>query len=478
MAYPIPASSGTIRDGGLGVLPEDTSATSWKIGSSSAGVAGTVYSFRGSDTQSVVSTLGYGPLVDATIHHLLKSGGKTVLAYKATASTAGSNSAVVAVGTSPALTLTGAPYNQAQGVVQVVSGGVIGTSSFRYSLDGGDTYSDSIATAATYLIASLGVTLNFAAGTYVAGDSYTFTCTAPGMTTTNVSNALDDIIVSPRDAGFVHVVGVPTDAAGTAALTALLQTKMEAAHLAKKYIFAIHGSAAVDKALLIAAYPSIDAKFVVACAGFCEIIDDRTGQIVKRPSDYAIAARIARNPISVDPARDAADSGIDPLSGVRELVPVGSLASTGYHDESVTPGLNSARFATLMSFLGKSGYYVTNGSTMAAAGSDFGLVQFVRVILRASQLFYAWSLDNLSQRIRKDPTTGYIDLKVAAALEADASAYLRAGIGAHVDGIQVVINRSDDLSADPTLRYKIRLVGPSYAKEISWELGLVSALPS
>lgn len=477
MAYPIPASSGTITDGGLGILPEDTTATSWKVGSSSLGVAGNVYTFRGTDTSSVVATLGYGPLVDATIYHLLHSGGKTVYCYKATTSTAGSNSAVTAVGTSPALTLTGAPYNQAEGVVQVMASGVIGTSTFRYSIDGGDTFSEIIATAATYLIAELGVTLNFAAGSYVAGDSYSWTSTAPGMTTTNVGNALDAIIASPLEAGFVHIVGVPADAAATAALTTLLQTKMEAAIAAKKYLFAIHGSAAVDKALLIASHVSVSAKYVMACAGFCELVNDRTGAIEKRSSDIVLAARVARNPLSVDLARDAADSALDPVARISTLVPQGALAASGYHDEAATPGLNAARFATLMTFTGKAGHYVTNGAMMAPAGSDFGLVQFVRIALRGAQLFYLWSLDNLSQRIRKDPATGYILPAVANALEDDATAYLRAGIGQHVDGISVIINRSDNLSADPTLRYKIRLVGPAYAKEISWELGLVAALP-
>lgn len=477
MVYAIPASSGTISDGGLGVLPEDTTATSWKIGSCSSGVAGTVYSFRGTDVSSVVATLGYGPLVDATIYHLLHSGGKTVYAYKATTSTAGTNSAVTAVGTSPALTLTGAPYNQAEGVVRVQVGGTLGTATFKYSTDGGDTFSDEIATAATYLIADLGVTLNFAAGTYVAGDSYTWTSTAPGMTTTNVSNAFDAIIASPLEAGFVHVVGVPADASATAALTTLLQTKVEAAIAAKKYLFAIHGSAAVDKANLIASHANVSAKFVMACAGFCELINDRTGKIEKRPSDVVIAARIARNPLSVDPARNVSDSVLDSLAGVSTLVPQGALAASGYHDEAATPGLNAARFATLMTFTGRQGHYVTNGATMAPSGSDFGLVQFVRIVMRAAQLFYLWSLDNLSQRIRKDPATGFILPAVANALEDDASAFLKAGVGEHVDDLRVVINRSDNLSADPTLRYKIRLVGPAYAKEIDWELGLVASLP-
>jgi len=477
MVYPIPASSGSITDGGLGVLPEDTTQTSWKIGSCSSGVAGSIYTFRGTDTSSVVATLGYGPLVDATIYHLLHSGGKTVYAYKATTSTAGSNSAVTAVGTSPAVTLTGAPYNQAQGKIVIVAGGVIGTSTFKYSTDGGDTYSDEIATAATYLIAELGVTLNFAAGTYVSGDSYTWTSTAPGMTTTNIGNAMDAIIASPLEAGFVHLVGVPADASATVAITALLQTKIEAALAAKKYLFAIHGSAAVDKALLIAAATSVSAKYVMACAGFLELANDRTGKIEKRPSDFVIAARVARNPISVDLARDVADTVLDPVARVSTLVPPGAVAADGYHDEAATPGLNQARFATLMTFTGRAGAYITNGAMMAPSGSDFGLVQFVRIAMRSAQLFYLWSLDNLSQRIRKDPSTGYILPAVANALEDDATTFLRAGVGQHVDGISVVINRSDNLSADPTLRYKIRLVGPAYAKEIDWELGLVASLP-
>jgi hypothetical protein len=59
--------------------------------------------------------------------------------------------------------------------------GASGTATFRYSLDGGDTYSATYATAATFLLPS-GVTANMAAGTYVISTTYTWTDTAPALT--------------------------------------------------------------------------------------------------------------------------------------------------------------------------------------------------------------------------------------------------------------------------------------------------------
>ena len=475
MGVAIPSSEISFVDGGLGIVASGVDGVSAKIGVSSSGVAGTTYTFRGTDTSAVVTTLGSGPLVDAVIEHLIHSGGRTVYAHKATATTAGTSTAVTKSGAGPTVTIAGAPYDQSETIIEIMAGGVVGTSTFRYTLDGGDTYSDTYATAATYLLPS-GVTATFPAGTYVLGETYSWSDTAPAMTTTNVGDAFDALIISPLAFEFVHVVGQAADAAAAATMAATISTKITSAHAAKKYIWAMMEAPAVDKAGLITSFATVEQKWLMIVGGFCELSQARNSTIAKRSIGRLAAPRIARNPLSVHIARDTADSDLDAISGIVELVPDGALASTGYHDEDATPGLNAARFTTARTIAGRSGFYFTNGLMLSSLTSDFQQNQYVRILLAAARTYYAWSLTNLAARIRKNATTGYIAASAADSFELAAESAIKAAVGQHIDGLRVLVNRTDDLSADPTLRAKIRLVGPAYALELETEMGLAGSL--
>lgn len=477
MAPPIPSVSLTIKDGGLGIVSSDASRVTFLVGTSSLGTAGNFYSYGGSSVSQIATDLGVGPLAAQAAKHLLKSSGSQVICYKVAASTAGSSSAVTRSGGSsgPLVTLSGAPNDQYDSIVTIVAGGAVGTATFKYSLDGGDTYSETLATAATYLLPS-GVTVAFPAGTYVAAETYSWTDTAPSMTSGDIGTAMDAITASSYQGRRVHILGQASSAANALTIATLLQTKVEAAHAGKKYIYAIFESPAVDKASLISTFSGLDAKFVVGCAGFAEVIEDSTNRIQKRSSGRCIVPRVARNPISVHCARNSTDSDLDALTDVSQLVPSGAVAASGYHDEEKTPGLNAARFSTLRTITGRPGFFITNGLTFASSTSDFQQVQYVEIMLAAAEALYAFGLTQLGVRVRKDAQTGYILEAFAAAFDSAAEAALRAALGDAVTGVRVLINRTDDLTSDPTLRAKVRLVVDGYALEFNPELGFADSL--
>lgn len=476
MSIPIPSSTLTIIDGGLGISNAGT-GTSFKVGVSSAGTAATFYSYAGSDTTQVVSDLGKGPLVDAIITHLIESEGQPVIAYKQAPSTAGSSTAVTQTGTGPVVTLTGAPYDQDEAIIKITVGGAIGTSQFIYSLDGGDTWSDAYATAATYLLPN-GVTANMAAGTYVVDTTYSWTDTAPAMTSANIGAAMDAIIASPYLGEFVHVVGQAADASGALTIATLLATKVAAAHAAKKYLFAIFEAPAVDKATIATSFASFDNRYVWGVGGFMEYSDEQTARISKRSAGRVVVPQIARSPIAIQPSRDSGDSDLKSLNGIVRLVPDGAAASTGYHDEGSTPGLNAARFTSLMTIPGRAGFYITNVLTLANGTSDYQLGTYVRIILAAARSWYTYSVTQFGRRIRKDPATGYIKDRIADAMETKGEAAIRTALGDAISAVKVLVNRTTDLAADPTVRATIRVVVDGYALAFEAELGLASSLPS
>jgi hypothetical protein len=83
----------------------------------------------------------------------------------------------------PAVTASGVAAVSAAVVVELLTSGERGTATFRYSLDGGTTWSTSALVPAlgAYVLGATGATLTFGAGAYVAGDRYSVTLAIPTM---------------------------------------------------------------------------------------------------------------------------------------------------------------------------------------------------------------------------------------------------------------------------------------------------------
>ena len=209
-------------------------------------------------------------------------------------------------------------------------------------------------------------------------------------------------------------------------------------------MFAVMEAPAVTPSSLQTSFASFADKGVVICGGFAEIVNDQTSQIQKRSIGRVLAPRIARNPIATGIARNRSDTDLDPMPDVFKLVPDGAAASTGYHDAGVDPTLNNARFTTAMTFVGLQGFYPTGvGFTMAASGSDYQLLPYLRIILAGAQVWYLFGLKNLVKRVRADKKTGKIKESFAQAIENSGQDALRAVLGDNIEDCKVTINRID-----------------------------------
>lgn len=74
----------------------------------------------------------------------------------------------------PAVTFTGTPAATAQIIVEITTTGDLNVGAYRYSLDGGATYTAPATLPAdgTDVLGASGITANFVAGTYTDGDYY------------------------------------------------------------------------------------------------------------------------------------------------------------------------------------------------------------------------------------------------------------------------------------------------------------------
>jgi hypothetical protein len=450
----------TILDGQLGLVPASVANASAKIGVSSLGTVNTVYPIN--DNGTAASTLGVGPLVDATAHTLSVAGGP-VYAMPVNASVAGTTGAV-----SPAasgLAAAGAANDNYAVVVTIVTGGALGAAIFTYSLDGGDNVSGQILvpSGGTYLIPNTGVTLTFS-GTLVTGQVYTFATTSPGYSNTDLTNALTALNNGATEYGFVHIVGMTASAAAAATTCAVIQTAMEAARVAYRYVFAIqecptNGSGASTEAdsVVAAAFAAVVADRVSVVAGDAEITSPLTGRAQRRNGAWVYSARLALIPASESPAR----VGRGTLTGVTALY--------GGSDRTL---LDAARFTTLRSFPGYAGYYIARGNMMAAPGSDFSRVERRRVmdvscrIVRQAELPFL----NGPVRITKE---GKIDERDAQAFEGMVNAKLKAGVVDTGDASSstVVMNRSANILSTTTAPVEVRIVPLGTMENISTRIG-------
>ena len=262
----------TISDGALGTVPASSENEMVLFGVCSAGTANKLYTFT--DKNSLVRQLGRGPLVQAAAYLL---GTSPVKVVPVSCNVPGDAGSVTQTGSGPTLTIEPSTPNDAYDfVVKITKAGNPGVGEFRYSLDGGDTYSIviQIPIGMSYPVPGTNMTLEFDANNYHMNTTYEWKCTAPYYTLTNLAAAIDAYLATTGQASLFFVVGTPAGAEETADLITAIQIKLDAAQNTKRYIRAIVEAANVDDEQLLAATRNTDAKRVVCCAGTCELYSD------------------------------------------------------------------------------------------------------------------------------------------------------------------------------------------------------------
>ncbi len=330
----------------------------------------------------------------------------------------------------PNITVTGTPTVWVDVIVEIMLGGALLTATYRYSLDGGATYTDAAVTpAATFEIPNTGLTLNFAAGTYVLGNTYTF------HTWTSI-----------------------------AALASLLSTKLTEFNTASRYVFGVMETPSdIDDDILKLAFANFVDPLVTVAAGDAEITSSIDGKILRRSSANLYCARLSKISISIDPAET------DPAGEAGGALPSSCLSI--YRDEYVTPSLDEARFTTLRTEVEIPGFWVTNGNTMAPLQSDYSLQQNVRVINAGSRVARRKLFTYQSKRIPLDTETGLIDEVFARTVDKAVAKSVKDALGDNIIRARFVTNRTDNIASTKHLRGKLYLLPYAYAKEVSADIG-------
>jgi hypothetical protein len=167
-----------------------------------------------SSAKALLDQHGYSDAADYVAMHIGETRKPVIFVGlpKATAGTIGSEDDTGVSGTSVITLTAGANgvLGEVDGILTVTTGGTIGANGIvcTLSLDGGWTEKTiRLGTAATYTVPYLGIILNFAAGTLVAGDEYTFRTTAPMWDTAGLTAAKAALAAQTKLARSFVVIG-------------------------------------------------------------------------------------------------------------------------------------------------------------------------------------------------------------------------------------------------------------------------------
>lgn len=487
---PIPGQTLTIQDPGLGLAAE-LPTTPLFMGVSSSGTVGTIYSF--SRAKDAIDTLGQGPLVEDLCYALSVAGGP-IRAMRLTAGVAGSNGSVTktALGSSTGtVTVAGTPNDSYEVVVRIVKTGTVGAGKFVYSLDDGRTFSDfiTIPSGGTYVLPSTGLTLTFTPGagptffegtSITSGDRHEFDSAEPRVNATNITAGFTALLADTFVPAFIHLAGTFDTAANAALAAAALVTGTTNCFNAFRYVGAIQDAGADTNATTISGFSAVSSTRLMPGYGRVDIISQKpiVGLGFRRASVACVlAARAADALVSTHLGRVASGS-IDGIPG-----PSTDFGSPVTHDEYLTEAMDVEGFATLRSWIGRSGYYITRGRIKAPPGSDYQRWEYRRVMDLASTVTHRTlqTFINSSVRTKADGTIDEADArKVEAAVNAQLSIALLEPLNAegtkgHVSAAGFTVDRSNNILQSNTLQGNVAIQPLAYQEQQNILLGFVSA---
>ncbi len=371
-----------VEDGNLGRNSGTAAQVQVKIGVSDTESNTPVLITNTMKPEDIKKKLGYTPLADACID-ATENGLKTIYAIPVKADIPGEIGEVVHTGTGEGIfEVNGTPNNSYDVVIQITGTGDANEGSFRYSIDGGNNFSEeyTIPPGGKYDISGTGLFLNFGDVTsdvksFMEEDAYSFSTTAPTMNNASVLKAVEKLTGYNKVVEVCHIVGISTKT-----LWAALQSEAEEflTTYRKPLIFLCEARPCAEgespeeyMAAMEAERKGISSFFI--CISLSWAIYQRKDFRIQNINLAGVISGLigrAKESLSV---------------GCVEEFPVSSgkllrLFPEGIEDYSRE--LDEMGYTVFRQYSGKEDFYVSNANVMAPVGSDFPYVESVRVLNR------------------------------------------------------------------------------------------------
>jgi hypothetical protein len=462
------------------------------IGPASGGVKETkVYTFT--NPKDVEAEIGFGPatLAAQLVMSRAPSGFGSVDVVVSSGSVAPTITTVATA--SPAITVSAmtaaGAFERYNVKVQITKEGTVGQSRFRYSLDGGATYSGELKTDATYVFPNTNLSASFTAGTHLAGNEANFKTTAPMLNAADL-NACFEVLETQTDAPTLILVAADSsDPEECEPLFSALDTKLGELNSKYKYTQAVlpvggesklqDGSAGSDTTADVLAET---AGMATSVGNFIQVVAERCNTV--HPLARAGYAR-PRLPFAYAVAAEQHAVGRD----ISKLLsdPMNYCSNPSYDDfQNGTVYLPEAVSAP-RTWVGEPGVFVNQSLLKSAPLSTYDLWPKGRVTNRAAAVLKSALRPFINQRVRVlTDGTGRIDPRDKAAIEGTVNAALRdallnvqngQGFLGHVSGLLFTVNGENNLLSTGLLQSTCQIVPLGYIRDIEAIITLENELP-
>lgn len=443
-----PATSGSATAGGtLTVTP--------------AGSAARVYTFVGS-TNGIPVTFTDSP--SGLVFKMSCTGATTALelvigdTYRATCQPAATYTATVTIdGTANPTTGLSIPAN---GIVSIpgVSGPAL---TFAHLSTDLYTYSSTIPSSTnqyTFYVypsvtfeptsrgASDGLQFAFGFGTYLAADQYLCQCTAPAVSQSDAIDALEAALASGISFSMAHFACTPTSFAAAGTLATAVNTVLETAALSPSWTFlrglvygpdktsTTAGSAPSD---FIAATSALALTRTSMSCGADRITSVLTLRQDLRNPGRAYTARLATISLQIDPGY----VGGGALANV--------VSTTTSADDATIFFLNRGLVSRI--FNKKPGVFCAGGVTLAAPGSDYGLISYCRVVDKAAAAGRVALLQYVNSSVPTVPGAGTIDPTYGNSINNNVRGQILIALNGAAQDVAVNVSLTQDIIATRSL---------------------------
>ena len=470
---PLPGQTFSLVDPGVGTVGKATNVP-LVIGICSAGNSAVLETYT--NPADLVSDHGQGPAVEAACN--LLNYVPMIRFCRVAQGSAGSLGSVTKSGSGPNISdNSSTPYDRYELKIQITTGGALGTARFRYSLDGGRTYSGVIVlpSGGAVTIANTGIALTAASGTYVAGDTYTATTAAPTFTSTQLDLSKAGIDASPFQFDWMLVAGKYADASTANTIAGVISGYLTDWWSKFRFVAAFMDAGADVAATTISSFTT-ENRALLGCYGDCDVVTRKPMVGWSQPLQpvyIPITGRAAKALLSSSLGRYA-DGIVDGIASYDTI-----FGSPVTHDEQLAEGMDEARFVTLRSYRGETPgrYFITRGKTRAPVTSDLSEWDSLRIACVAQTIISQKQRAFINKSWRTNPD-GTVDEGEAAAAEAMIQAALEEvllkpknaeGTQGHVSAVRYQIDRGTNLNTTKTLStsWAVRARGKSEFIETS-----------
>lgn len=457
----------TVEDGQLGLANKTGTGIHVKIGACSAESEDPVIITGTMSAERIKEKLGLCPLADAVMDSV-ENGSAKIYCLPVKAGIAGTISEVKKTpeDATGALVVEGTPTNNFNIIVKMTGKGGLNMAVFRYSLNGGASWSEDITvpTGGKYAAEEAGLTFTFTTETeFAVNDMFTCTTTAPMMTNEDILDACSRLKDISAAYEFVHIVG-----STASELWVAVSVKQE--ELMDKYrkpVFFVLEAYQKEAEETLAEYiSSLEADRRKVSNDDIQVIPARGYYVgmdgVTRDINLAniVCGLYARASVQESVGRTAAYSISD--KKLLGLLPAGL-------DEDAVDALDQASYLTFRQYDGLAGYYVTNARVMGPEDGDFRYAEDVRVKNKIIRLTRQAALKQLQADVDLENVDADLEAK-AKFITADVEKQMVDK--KEISSLRVIVPTGQDILRTERMEMQIRYVPIGKIREIAISLGM------